>query len=89
MPVFEQARWKIDDSERWRPGLLISVSEAGLAMLTEHGETPVTGSRLHFQVGRKSWQRPLEVIRVDQLSGTMDLVAAEFDPSRETTTPEG
>jgi len=78
LPVFERTHWRREDNGQWLPGLLISVSGAGLAMLTNLHDTPQPGSRIRLRLRGRPRPKPVEVIRVDHLSGTMDLIAAEF-----------
>lgn len=77
-PACRRAHWRGDGSDTWRAGLLVGVSRAGLAIVIDHRETPPPGSRISLRLGKGEWPGPAEVVRVDHLSGTMDLVAAEF-----------
>lgn len=87
LPVFEEAKWKALDDRSWRKGFLVSVSGAGLALLTNQDETPSSGDQIQLRLRTRVWQRPARVIRIDHVSGTMDLVAAEFRPEA-TPTPQ-
>lgn len=81
LPIFQPASWKQENDGEWRSGLLVSVSGAGIGMLTEHQDTPLIGSRIRLRCHDRVWQKSGDVVRVDHLAGTMDLVAAEFTSS--------
>jgi len=80
LPIFEQAAWRRVNDPDWQDGLLVSVSEAGLAMLTGPQHSLLPGSRIRLRLQRRRRLQPIEVTRVDHLSGTMDLVAGEYPP---------
>jgi len=80
MPVFERATWKREGWHDWRTGLLVNVSDSGLSFLTDPEKVPPVGRQITLRVGTRLWHRPAKVVRVDHLSGTLDLVAAEFSP---------
>jgi len=83
LPVFEQAAWRRVNDPDWQDGLLVSVSEAGLAILTGPQHSLLPGSRIRLRLQRRQRLQPVRVIRVDHLSGTMDLVAGEYaSPTR-------
>jgi len=80
VPVFDNVFWRVEGEKRFQEGVLVGVSSTGLAILTERPVTPAPGRRLvpKGRTGQHVWHRKVVVTRVEQLSGLLDLVAAEY-----------
>lgn len=77
--LFRQILWRTPDEEKARRGLLVGVSATGLAMLTEHEDSPRPGARILSGGPALRGRWPAAVVtRIDRLSGLLDLVAAEY-----------
>ncbi|MBN1343089.1 MAG: hypothetical protein JXQ73_10440 [Phycisphaerae bacterium] len=86
-PVFERVSWRGVDGGRWKPGMLVNVSPLGLAMLTYRKDAPPSGCRINIRVNSHEWSKPLDVIRVEQASDILDLVAAQFPETHASDAP--
>ena len=78
--TFDEVFWRREDDAKCRRGILVGVSQTGLALVTEHGHAiragmPITPNK-DARNGR--WSEPVVVTRVDRLSDMLDLVAAEY-----------
>jgi len=82
--LFDEVFWHRPDDAQSHRGVLVGVSSAGLALVTEHDHAVWVG--MQIVPGKKDrdcrWRGPVVVTRVDRLSDMLDLVAAEYpDPS--------
>lgn len=76
-PAFADIAWCVLGERRIRRGVLIGSSETGLALLTHPADTPRLGQRIIPRPAVAQRPRPARVVRIDHVSGVLDLVAAE------------
>ena len=78
--LFDEVFWHRPDDAQSRRGILVGVSSAGLALVTEHDHAVQAGMQItpRKKHRRCRWRGPVVVIRVDRLSDTLDLLAAEY-----------
>ena len=78
--LFDELLWHRPDDAQSRRGILVGVSSAGLALVTEHDHAVRAG--MQIVLGKKDrncrWRGPVVVTRVDRLSDMLDLVAAKY-----------
>lgn len=78
--MFDEVFWHRPDDPKFCRGVLVGVSRAGLALVTEHHHAVRAG--MQITPGKKNrscrWRDPVVVTRVDRLSDNLDLVAAEY-----------
>ena len=78
--LLAKVRWRVEGEERRRRGVLIGVSETGLAIITDHHTSVPCGARICPAPGDQhpSWRRPAVVRRVERISDALALLAAEY-----------
>ena len=78
--VFRDVSWRTPGDATYKPGVLIGISATGMAMLTERNDAPAPGTRIVPRRSRRRiwWHRPAIVVRTETLSGTLELIAAEY-----------
>ena len=78
--LFDEVFWHRADDPKFCRGILVGVSSAGLALVTEHDHAVQAGMQItpRKKHRRCRWRGPVVVIRVDRLSDTLDLLAAEY-----------
>ena len=78
--LFTDVCWGELGAQRAKRGVIVGISDHGLAMLTECADTPRPGSRIQPRKhGRRArWFRKAVVTRTQSLSDSLDLVAAAF-----------
>ena len=78
--LFEDVTWCLLDEDRAHRGVVVGVSHAGLALITQHEDTPPLGAYITPRLRRRhgSWRRPAWVARVEPLSPGLDLVAGDY-----------
>lgn len=82
--LFDEVHWRSLDDPRCRRGILVGVSGAGVALVTEHDHQARAGMQITLsKKGRnRGWREPVLVTIVDRLSDLLDLVVAEYsDPA--------
>ena len=79
--LFDEVFWRQTDDPKCRRGILVGVSSTGVALVTEHDHDAKAGMQITpSEKGRNGrWRERVVVTRVDRLSDTLDLIAAE-DP---------
>lgn len=77
-PTWKRITWRQQGQRKGKRGLLVNLSETGLALLTELDEAPPVGTRIRVGSNGQTWPREASVVRVDCLSTTTRRVAAEF-----------
>ena len=79
VPDYRSVTWRDHDGVDCE-GWLVTRSTLGVAMLTENGATPPAGACIDVAVHARHADRfeKATVVRVDQLSGLLDLVSAEY-----------
>jgi hypothetical protein len=78
--LFDEVFWHRAVDPKFRRGILVGVSSAGLALVTEHHHAVRPGMQItpdKKDLGCR-WRDPVVVTRVDRLSDMLDLVAAEY-----------
>lgn len=76
--LYKKVKWQDESGDGERNGMLIGISETGLALLTDSEDTPNLGALVRLKTGKRRWNRRVQVIRVDLVSAGSNLVAAEF-----------
>ena len=78
--VFQDVAWRRAGHRRTRRGVLVGVSRTGFALVAEAEDTPRVGAVLVPSVDHPAsvWRQPAVVVRTETLSGTLNLIAAEF-----------
>ena len=81
--LFDEVFWHRPDDAQSRRGILVGVSSAGLALVTEHDHAVRAGMQIVPGKNDRDchWRGPVVVARVDRLSNMLDLVAAEYPDS--------
>lgn len=81
--TMQHVSWMASGEAIAKQGLLLDMSETGLAMLTQRGQSPLPGTIVHpvHDESVTEWHRPARVMRVEQLSDGLDLVAARYQTS--------
>jgi hypothetical protein len=81
--------WRVERETQVRSGVLVGVSESGLALLTERAISPKPGMRIlpTRQGEQRGWSRSARVTRVEPLSDLLDLIAAEYSHGPRTQGP--
>ena len=78
--LFTDVFWREERNGKAHRGVVVGVSQHGLAMLTDYQTTPRPGARLvpgkHRQYAR--WLQTAVVTRTESLSDALDLVTATF-----------
>jgi hypothetical protein len=79
VPDYRSVSWRDDRGAR-REGWLVGRSARGVALLTENVATPGTGVHIDVAVHTRHRDRfhRAAVVRVDRLTGLLDLVSAEY-----------
>ncbi|UCE58989.1 MAG: hypothetical protein JSU63_16290 [Phycisphaerales bacterium] len=83
--LFSEVLWKREDDTRLRRGVLVGVSGTGLAMVVDHKHAAKAKMLLIPDKNghHRYWSKPAVVTRVEQLSDTLDLVAAKYPDADE------
>ena len=78
---FDRITWQLGADGPLRQGLLLGMSRAGITLLVERPGTPNPGVQIVpvVQSGRSGWRRPAVVVRVEAVSGLLDVVAARYE----------
>ncbi|MBN1489335.1 MAG: hypothetical protein JXA69_05405 [Phycisphaerae bacterium] len=78
---FDRIAWQLGADGPLRQGLLLGMSRAGITLLVERPGTPSPGVQIVpvVQSDRGRWRRPAVVIRVEAVSGLLDVVAARYE----------
>ncbi|MCG8406784.1 MAG: hypothetical protein MI923_16430 [Phycisphaerales bacterium] len=77
--LYTKVKWQDESKAGDRVGVLVGISEAGFALLTDSDNTPVLGAMMRLKVGRRRWNKRAQVIRIDAISSDSNCVAAEFE----------
>jgi hypothetical protein len=82
--LFDQVFWNRDHEPKCQRGILVGVSDTGLALVVEHRQASRPGMCLKPTTKKPNehWCELAVVTRVDELSETLDLVTAAFPPTR-------
>ncbi len=78
--LFSEVLWHNESESTARRGILVGVSDTGLALVTDHRIVPRPGARIVPEKKRahRRWGEPVVVTRIDRLSDELDLVAAKY-----------
>ncbi len=78
--LFEEVFWRAETDTKAHRGILVGVSDTGLALLTDRQEAPRPGTR--FVSSRtdkqKRWRRAVVVQRVEPISENLGLVCGRY-----------
>ncbi len=82
VPLYLELNWHSEEGGRRQRALLVDVCDNGLAMLVSPEQTPGIGQRIVPQLRGRRWLRHPEVVRIEPVSETMNLVASEYSEWR-------
>ncbi len=78
--LFEEVLWRGESDKEAHRGILVGVSDTGLALLADRRDAPRPGTRLVSSRadGQKRWRRAVVVQRVEAISENFGLVCGRF-----------
>ena len=82
--MFENVTWCLLDEDCAHRGVVVGASRAGLALITQHADTPPLGAYIapRPRQRRDPWHKPARVTRIEPLSSDLDLVAGDYQLCR-------